>query len=99
MRKIVQTVYNDGETIISLQIYKHYMPMFIQVLKLYAWEESFKDRVLAIREKELVTLRKAAYLSAASAISWFMAPYLVSRTSIHLFRSAVRRITTNDPLH
>ena len=49
-----------------------------QVLKLYAWEDSFRDRVAAIREQELATLKSMAYLNAVSAISWFMAPYLVS---------------------
>ena len=48
-----------------------------QVLKLYAWEDSFKERVLDIRGDELQSLKKAAYLNAVSALSWFMAPYLV----------------------
>lgn len=51
---------------------------FLQVLKLYAWEESFKANILNIREKELQVLKTSQYLSAASAVSWFMAPYLVS---------------------
>ncbi len=51
-----------------------------QALKLYAWEDSFKERVLDIREDELQSLKKAAYLNAGSALSWFMAPYLVSPT-------------------
>jgi hypothetical protein len=50
---------------------------FVQVLKLYAWEESFKANILGIREKELHVLKVSQYLSAASAVSWFMAPYLV----------------------
>lgn len=50
----------------------------IKVLKLYAWEDSFRDRVRNIRQEELDTLKKMAYLNAGSAISWFMAPYLVA---------------------
>lgn len=51
--------------------------MTVQVLKLYAWEESFKGSILDIREKELQVLKASHYLNAASAVSWFMAPYLV----------------------
>ena len=54
-------------------------PNFLQVLKLYAWEKSFQQRILEIREEELRVLKKSQYLNAGSAISWFMAPYLVSR--------------------
>ena len=48
------------------------------MLKLYAWEDSFRDRVMDIRDDELKVLRTAAFLSAGSALSWMMAPYLVS---------------------
>uniref|UniRef100_A0A8D0DBY8 ATP-binding cassette, sub-family C (CFTR/MRP), member 3 n=1 Tax=Sander lucioperca TaxID=283035 RepID=A0A8D0DBY8_SANLU len=40
----------------------------IKVLKLYAWENSFKEKVLAIRQKELQVLRKTAYLGALSTM-------------------------------
>lgn len=49
----------------------------IKVLKLYAWENSFKDKVLAIRQKELNVLRKTAYLGALSTMAWTSAPFLV----------------------
>ncbi len=52
-------------------------PMF-QVLKLYAWENSFDGQLSGIREKELQTLKRMSFLQAGSAISWFMAPYLVA---------------------
>uniref|UniRef100_A0A8D3C946 ATP-binding cassette, sub-family C (CFTR/MRP), member 3 n=1 Tax=Scophthalmus maximus TaxID=52904 RepID=A0A8D3C946_SCOMX len=42
----------------------------IKVLKLYAWENSFKEKVLAIRQKELNVLRKTAYLGALSTMAW-----------------------------
>uniref|UniRef100_A0A8C7JPC1 Multidrug resistance-associated protein 1 n=1 Tax=Oncorhynchus kisutch TaxID=8019 RepID=A0A8C7JPC1_ONCKI len=41
-----------------------------QVLKLYAWELAFKDKVSAIRESELRVLKKAAYLGAISTFTW-----------------------------
>uniref|UniRef100_A0A8C7QL30 Multidrug resistance-associated protein 3 n=1 Tax=Oncorhynchus mykiss TaxID=8022 RepID=A0A8C7QL30_ONCMY len=42
----------------------------IKVLKLYAWENSFKEKVLEIRQKELNVLRKTAYLGALSTMAW-----------------------------
>ena len=50
---------------------------FVQVLKLYAWELSFQEKILEIRNKELRVLRKAAYLQAAASFSWTCAPFLV----------------------
>uniref|UniRef100_A0A671NEJ6 Multidrug resistance-associated protein 1 n=1 Tax=Sinocyclocheilus anshuiensis TaxID=1608454 RepID=A0A671NEJ6_9TELE len=42
----------------------------IKVLKLYAWELAFKDKVSAIRESELRVLKKTAYLGAVSTFTW-----------------------------
>lgn len=52
----------------------------IKVLKLYAWELAFKDKVAGIRESELQVLKKAAYLGAVSTFTWVCAPFLVSQT-------------------
>uniref|UniRef100_A0A8C7K7A4 Canalicular multispecific organic anion transporter 2-like n=1 Tax=Oncorhynchus kisutch TaxID=8019 RepID=A0A8C7K7A4_ONCKI len=52
----------------------------IKVLKLYAWENSFKEKVLEIRQKELNVLRKTAYLGALSTMAWTSAPFLVRDT-------------------
>lgn len=49
----------------------------IKVLKLYAWEKSFQEKVLEIRQKELTVLRKTAYLSAVSIMAWTSAPFMV----------------------
>ena len=54
----------------------------IKVLKLYAWERSFQEKVLAIRQKELDVLRRTAYLGALSTMAWTSAPFLV-RTGLH----------------
>uniref|UniRef100_A0A9J8BNT1 ABC-type glutathione-S-conjugate transporter n=1 Tax=Cyprinus carpio carpio TaxID=630221 RepID=A0A9J8BNT1_CYPCA len=50
----------------------------IKVLKLYAWETSFQEKILQIRQKELNVLRKTAYLSALSTMAWISAPFLAS---------------------
>ncbi|KAG7506621.1 canalicular multispecific organic anion transporter 2 isoform X1 [Solea senegalensis] len=57
----------------------------IKVLKLYAWENSFRDKVLAIRQKELNVLRKTAYLGAVSTMAWTSAPFLVALTTFAVY--------------
>ncbi|XP_062269788.1 ATP-binding cassette sub-family C member 3 isoform X2 [Platichthys flesus] len=57
----------------------------IKVLKLYAWENSFRDKVLDIRQKELNTLRKTAYLGALSTMAWTSAPFLVALTTFAVY--------------
>lgn len=59
----------------------------IKVLKLYAWETSFRDKVLAIRQKELNVLRKTAYLGALSTMAWTSAPFLVALTTFAVYVS------------
>lgn len=50
----------------------------IKVLKLYAWEPSFEQQVLKIRDKEVHVLRQSAYLNAGTSFIWSCAPFLVS---------------------
>ncbi|KAI5627349.1 canalicular multispecific organic anion transporter 2 isoform X3 [Silurus asotus] len=57
----------------------------IKVLKLYAWEPSFKEKVLQIRQKELNVLRKSGYLSALSVMAWTSAPFLVALTTFAVY--------------
>jgi hypothetical protein len=61
---------------IILNIINFYTLIF-QVLKLYAWEPSFEQKVLDIRGKEIKVLRTAAYLNAATSFIWACAPFLV----------------------
>ncbi|XP_062330079.1 ATP-binding cassette sub-family C member 3 isoform X3 [Osmerus eperlanus] len=57
----------------------------IKVLKLYAWENSFMDQVLAIRQKELMVLKKTAYLGSLSTMAWTSAPFLVALTTFAVY--------------
>ncbi|XP_043945094.1 multidrug resistance-associated protein 1 isoform X2 [Protopterus annectens] len=57
----------------------------IKVLKLYAWELAFKDRVLGIREEELKVLKKAAYLAAVGTFTWVCAPFLVALSTFTVY--------------
>ncbi|KAK7134168.1 hypothetical protein R3I93_017543 [Phoxinus phoxinus] len=57
----------------------------IKVLKLYAWEISFKEKILEIRQKELNVLKKTAYLSALSTMAWTSAPFMVALTTFAVY--------------
>lgn len=50
----------------------------MKVLKLYAWEPSFEQQVLKIRDKEVHVLKQAAYLNAGTSFVWSCAPFMVS---------------------
>uniref|UniRef100_A0A7N8WY80 Multidrug resistance-associated protein 1 n=1 Tax=Mastacembelus armatus TaxID=205130 RepID=A0A7N8WY80_9TELE len=57
----------------------------IKVLKLYAWELAFKDKISEIRESELQVLKKAAYLGAGSTFTWVCAPFLVALSTFGVY--------------
>ncbi|KFP36442.1 Canalicular multispecific organic anion transporter 2, partial [Chlamydotis macqueenii] len=59
----------------------------IKVLKLYAWEPSFSEKVLEIRKNELRVLKKAAYLNSLSTFAWISAPFLVALTTFSVYVS------------
>ena len=39
----------------------------IRVLKVYAWEESFMEKLAGVRAQEMDTVKRSAYLKAASS--------------------------------
>ncbi|KAJ3362294.1 hypothetical protein HDU91_003500 [Kappamyces sp. JEL0680] len=53
----------------------------MKVIKLYAWEKPFIERILEIREQELATLRSIAFLQSASSFTWSVTPFLVAFTT------------------
>ncbi|MGH0130137.1 UNVERIFIED_CONTAM: hypothetical protein FKN15_041188 [Acipenser sinensis] len=57
----------------------------MKVLKLYAWELAFKDKVLQIRQSELKVLKKGAYLAAISTFTWVCAPFLVALSTFAVY--------------
>ncbi|KAJ2942610.1 hypothetical protein O0L34_g2077 [Tuta absoluta] len=57
----------------------------IKVLKMYAWEPSFEDQILKIRNKEMHVLKQTAYLNSATSFIWSCAPFLVSLMSFGCF--------------
>jgi len=50
----------------------------MKVLKLYAWEQSFEEKIMEIRQKELVILKKYTYLGAVGTFTWTCAPFIVT---------------------
>ncbi|CAL1540698.1 unnamed protein product, partial [Lymnaea stagnalis] len=53
----------------------------IKVLKLYAWETSFEERIQTLRGRELKLLRTAAILNIINVFSWLCSPVLVATTT------------------
>lgn len=69
----------------------------IKVLKLYAWELAFKDKVLAIRQEELKVLKKSAYLGAVGTFTWVCTPFLVSEAGFIPAHIASRFVFCSHP--
>merc|ERR1719457_149891 len=48
----------------------------IKLLKMYAWEMSFMEKVNVIRGKETKKLKSASYLMSVAGLTWGLAPFL-----------------------
>nr|XP_051703446.1 multidrug resistance-associated protein 1 isoform X1 [Oryctolagus cuniculus] len=57
----------------------------IKVLKLYAWELAFKEKVMDIRQEELKVLKKSAYLAAVGTFTWVCTPFLVALSTFAVY--------------
>ena len=57
----------------------------MKILKLYAWEPSFMQEVVDIRNTELKILLNIGYLSAAISFIWTCAPFLVAISSFAVY--------------
>ncbi|KAE8736524.1 ABC-transporter, subfamily C member 18, partial [Frankliniella occidentalis] len=57
----------------------------MKVLKLYAWEPPFGERINQIRLKEMDVLKKSAYLQAGISFAFTVAPFLVTLVSFTTF--------------
>ena len=60
--------------------------VFVQILKLYAWEPSFTKQISDVRDQELRYLWLSSLWSAGMTFTWTVAPYMVS---ISLFQLLV----------
>ncbi|XP_052898198.1 multidrug resistance-associated protein 1-like [Anopheles moucheti] len=57
----------------------------IKVLKLYAWEPSFQDSILTVRDEEVGILKRMAYYGAGIFFTFTIAPFLVTLVSFAVY--------------
>ncbi|XP_078079204.1 ATP-binding cassette sub-family C member 2 [Mustelus asterias] len=57
----------------------------IKVMKFYAWETSFEEQILGIREKELKVMKKSSYLVAAAIFLVTCTPFMVTLASFAVY--------------
>ena len=57
----------------------------IKAIKLYAWEQSFKQRILSLRHLELTQLRRAAYLEIIDTLIFGTAPILIALSAFAVY--------------
>nr|XP_055169819.1 ATP-binding cassette sub-family C member 2-like isoform X3 [Nyctereutes procyonoides] len=57
----------------------------IKILKLYAWEPSYKKKIIEIREQELEVQKSAGYLAVFSMLTLTCIPFLVSLATFGIY--------------
>ncbi|XP_051883066.1 canalicular multispecific organic anion transporter 1 [Pristis pectinata] len=57
----------------------------IKVMKFYAWEPSFEQKIFEIRENELKMIKKSTYLLAIAIFLVMCAPFMVSLVSFAVY--------------
>ncbi|XP_077538722.1 multidrug resistance-associated protein 1-like isoform X3 [Haemaphysalis longicornis] len=65
--------------------YVHELFSGIKILKLYAWEEPFRQRVVDVRKKEMEMLRRIAYYFGVMNFVWNCISFLVSLVTFMTF--------------
>ncbi|KAF9359131.1 hypothetical protein BGX26_000075 [Mortierella sp. AD094] len=69
----------------------------IRVIKLYAWEGTFLQKILTIRnDYELAMMKKIGYLSAIQSFTWACTPFLVSLSTFTVYALVLKRPMTTD---
>ncbi|KAG1554327.1 hypothetical protein G6F51_000001 [Rhizopus arrhizus] len=69
----------------------------IRVIKLYAWEAPFLDKINFIRnDLELATLKKIGVLSAVQNFTWMSVPFFVSLSTFAVYVSISSQPLTSD---
>ncbi|XP_056608084.1 multidrug resistance-associated protein 1 [Triplophysa dalaica] len=76
----VQMKYMDGRIKLMNEILSG-----IKILKFYAWENAFRERVLGYREKELNALKKSQILYSISAASFNSSTFLIAFTMFGVY--------------
>ena len=69
----------------------------IRVIKLYAWEGTFLQKILTIRnDQELEMMRKMGYISAAQMFTWASTPFMVSLMTFSVYTLVLGKALTTD---
>ncbi|KAF9199094.1 hypothetical protein BGZ49_010827 [Haplosporangium sp. Z 27] len=69
----------------------------IRVIKLYAWEGTFLQKILTIRnDYELAMMKKIGYLSAVQSFTWACTPFLVSLSTFTVYALVLKKPMTTD---
>ncbi|KAG0259962.1 hypothetical protein BG011_002238 [Mortierella polycephala] len=69
----------------------------IRVIKLYAWEGTFLQKVMTIRnEQELDVMKKMGYVNAGQLLTWASTPFLVSFMTFSVYTLFMRKAMTTD---
>ncbi|KAK3829999.1 MAG: multi drug resistance-associated protein MRP [Linnemannia gamsii] len=69
----------------------------IRVIKLYAWEGTFLQKVLTVRnDHELATMKKIGYLSAVQSFTWACTPFMVSLATFTVYAMVLKKPMTTD---
>eukprot|EP00004_Rigifila_ramosa_P018380 TRINITY_DN4565_c0_g1_i3.p1 TRINITY_DN4565_c0_g1~~TRINITY_DN4565_c0_g1_i3.p1 ORF type:complete len:991 (-),score=281.77 TRINITY_DN4565_c0_g1_i3:1492-4185(-) len=67
----------------------------IKVIKLYAWENSFMQKITGIRNDELESLRRSKYLGAVSNFFFYFSPMLVSMSTFIMYTALGNDLTAS----
>ncbi len=57
----------------------------IKAIKLYAWEQSFKERILSLRHLELNQIRHVAYLEVIQSLVFGSTPILIALSAFAVY--------------
>ena len=87
---LTRQLYTDS--INSLHSYKglhcklcKWMLAGIKAIKLYAWEQSFKERILSLRHLELSQIRKEAYIEVVQSTLFGATPILIAMAAFAVY--------------
>ncbi|KAF9584556.1 hypothetical protein BGW38_006031, partial [Lunasporangiospora selenospora] len=69
----------------------------IRVIKLYAWEGTFLQKILAVRnDQELKVMKKLGYVASVHMLTWSITPFLVSWLTFTIYSIVMGRTLTTD---
>ncbi|KAG0263291.1 hypothetical protein BG011_009020 [Mortierella polycephala] len=69
----------------------------IRVIKLYAWEGTFLQKVLTVRnDHELATMKSIGYLSAVQSFTYVCTPFMVSLVTFSVYSMIMKQPMTTD---